>query len=149
MNTLHILWQRLVTPEGETCERCGGTYDAIVQALPKLEQALRPLGIEPVLETREIALDAFKGMPSESNRIWIAGRSIEDWLDASVGKSTCCSACGGAECRTLEIGSETFEAIPEELILKAALLGAAASLGPGGGEGSGCCVQQPGCCPDA
>ena len=72
---------------------------------------LRPLGIEPVLETREIALDAFKGMPSESNRIWIAGRSIEDWLGASVGKSTCCSACGGAACRTLEVGAETFEAI--------------------------------------
>ena len=58
MKTLHILWQRLVTPEGETCERCGGTHDAIVQALPKLEHALRPLGIEPVLEAREIALDA-------------------------------------------------------------------------------------------
>ncbi len=92
MKTLNILWQRLVTPEGETCERCGGTYDAIVQAIPKLREALRPLGIEPVLETREIALDAFKGMPSESNRIWIAGRSIEDWLGAGVGKSTCCSA---------------------------------------------------------
>ncbi len=88
-------------------------------------------------------------MPSESNRIWIAGRPLEDWLDASVGKSTCCSACGGAECRTLEIGSATFETIPEELILKAALLAAAASLGPGGDEGSGCCVQQPGCYPGA
>lgn len=127
MKTLNILWQRLVTPEGETCERCGGTYDAIVQAIPKLREALRPLGIEPVLETREIALDAFKGMPSESNRIWIAGRSIEDWLGAGVGKSTCCSACGGAECRTLEVGRVSFEAIPEQLILEAALLAASAS----------------------
>lgn len=149
MKTLKILWQRLVTPEGDTCERCGSTHDAIVQVMPTLRDVLRPLGIVPVLETREIALDAFKGMPSESNRIWIAGRSIEDWLDASVGKSTCCSACGGAECRTLEIGSETFEAIPEQLILKAALLAAAASLGAGGDEGSGCCVQQPGCRPGA
>lgn len=128
MKILHILWQRLVTPEGETCERCGGTQDAIVRALPKLQDALRPLGIEPVLETREIEPDAFKGMPSESNRIWIGGRSIEDWLNASVGKSTCCSACGGSECRTLEIGRDTFEAIPEQLILKAALIAASRCL---------------------
>lgn len=96
--------------------------------IPKLQEAQRPLSFERVLETREIALDAFKGMPSESNRIWIAGRSIEDWLDASVGKSTCCSACGGAECRTLEIGEETFETIPEHLILEAALFAASRIL---------------------
>ena len=149
MKALHILWQRLVTPEGETCERCGGTHDAIVQALPKLEHALRPLGIEPVLETREIALDAFKGMPSESNRIWIGGRLLEDWLDASVGKSTCCSACGGAACRTLEVGEETFEAIPEALILKAALLAASASLSPLTDAAAAPRVRKPGCCGDA
>ncbi|MDX9886683.1 DUF2703 domain-containing protein [Thauera sp.] len=146
MKALNILWQRLVTPEGETCERCGGTQDAIVQAIPKLQEALRPLGIEPVLETREIALDAFKGMPSESNRIWIAGRSIEDWLNAGVGKSTCCSACGGAECRTLEIGNERFETIPEQLILKAALLAASQALSAASDEGADSVEMKPGCC---
>ena len=149
MKTLNILWQRLVTPEGATCERCGGTQAAIARVIPKLQEALRPLGIEPVLEAREIALDAFKGMPSESNRIWIAGRSIEDWLGASIGKSTCCSACGGAECRTLEVGAETFEAIPEELILKAALLAASASLGAASDAAASPGVRKPGCCGDA
>jgi hypothetical protein len=134
MKTLPILWQRLVTPEGKTCVRCGGTQDAIVQAMPKLQEALRPLGMEPVLETREIDPANFKGKPSESNRIWIAGRSIEDWLNASVGKSTCCSACGGADCRTLEIENETFETIPEQLILKAALLAASQPSSLGNGE---------------
>lgn len=146
MKTLKIVWERLVTPEGETCERCGGTQGAIADAIPKLQEALRPLGIEPVLETREIELDAFKGMPSESNRIWIAGRSIEDWLNASVGKSTCCSACGGAACRTLEVGEQTFETIPEQLILKAALLAAAQSLFPASNEVADAHVQKPGCC---
>jgi hypothetical protein len=136
MKTLPILWQRLVTPEGKTCMRCGGTQDAIVQSIPKLQEALRPLGMEPVLETREIDHADFKGMPSESNRIWIAGRSIEDWLNASVGKSTCCAACGGADCRTLEIGNETFETIPEQLILKAALLAASQSSSIADGESS-------------
>ena len=46
MKTLHILWQRLVTPEGETCERCGGTHDAIVQALPKLGSMPFPVEID-------------------------------------------------------------------------------------------------------
>ena len=149
MKTLNILWQRLVTPEGATCERCGGTQAAIARVIPKLQEALRPLGIEPVLEAREIALDAFKGMPSESNRIWIGGRSIEDWLSASVGKSTCCSACGGAACRTLEVGAETFEAIPEALILKAALLAASASLGAAGDAAAAPGGRKPGCCGDA
>ena len=129
MKTLHILWQRLVTPDGETCVRCGGTQDAIVQALPKLQEALRPLGIEPELETWEIEPDVFRERPSESNRIWISGRSIEDWLNAGVGKSACCSACGGAECRTLEVGHEIYEAIPQQLIIKAAMLAAAELLG--------------------
>jgi hypothetical protein len=134
MKSLPILWQRLVTPEGKTCVRCGGTQGAIVQAMPKLQEALRPLGMEPVLETREIDPADFKGMPSESNRIWIAGRSIEDWLNATVGKSTCCAACGGADCRTLEIGNETFETLPEQLILKAALLAASQSSSIADGE---------------
>jgi hypothetical protein len=146
MKTLPILWQRLVTPEGETCVRCGGTQDAIVQAMPKLQEALRPLGMKPVLETREIDPADFKGMPSESNRIWIAGRSIEDWLNASVGKSTCCAACGGADCRTLEIGNETFETIPEQLILKAALLAASQSLSFATGECFDSAPQKQGCC---
>lgn len=48
MKALNMLWQRLVTIEGETCQRCGGTQEAIVRAIPKLREALRPLGIEPV-----------------------------------------------------------------------------------------------------
>lgn len=146
MKPLHILWQRLVTPEGKTCERCGGTQEAINEAFPKLREALRPLGMEPELETREIEPDAFKGMPSESNRIWIAGRPIEDWLNAKVGKSACCSACGGSACRTLEIGNDTFETIPEQLILRAALLAASQALDP---DSDGCGnsnLQKPGCC---
>jgi hypothetical protein len=38
--------------------------------------------------------------------------------------SSCCSVCGDAECRTIKLGSEVFEVIPSELILKAALLAA-------------------------
>ncbi|HEX9171468.1 MAG TPA: DUF2703 domain-containing protein, partial [Telluria sp.] len=94
----------------------------------------------------EIEPDAFKAMPSESNRIWIAGRSIEEWLNASVGKSTCCSACGDSECRTLEIEKQTFETIPEELILKAALLAASQSLGAASDRCATSTAEKQGCC---
>ena len=146
MKPLPILWQRLVTPEGQTCDRCHGTRQAIEQAMPKLREALRPLGMEPVLETRQMNVETFKGSPSESNRIWIAGQSIESWLGASVGNSTCCSACAGEECRTLEIGGDTFETIPEELILKAALRAASECLGRGAAEGGGAESSKPRSC---
>lgn len=98
------------------------------RALRKLTEALRPLGIEPVLEVRAIGEKAFRADPSESNRIWVAGRPMEEWLRARVGSSPCCSVCGGSECRTVQVEGITFEAIPEKLLLKAALTAAAQLL---------------------
>jgi hypothetical protein len=86
---------------------------------------LGPLGIEPTLEIREIDAAAFKADPSQSNRIWIAGRPMEDWLGATVGSSRCCAVCGDSECRTVEVEGRAFEAIPEDLVVRAALLAAA------------------------
>ncbi len=122
MKSLPIIWQRLVSSDGKTCDRCNATYQEMEQAVSKLKEALRPLGIEPTLEIREIDEKSFKANPSESNRIWIAGRPMEEWLGARVGSSRCCSVCGESECRTVEVGGTTFEAIPEKLFLKAALV---------------------------
>jgi hypothetical protein len=128
MKPLPIVWQRLVSPDGRTCDRCNSTYQEMQRAVDKLKAALAPLGIEPTLETREIEEKAFKADPSESNRIWIAGRPMEEWLGANVGSSRCCSVCGDSECRTVEVGGSTFEAIPEELVVKAALIAASQLL---------------------
>jgi hypothetical protein len=122
MKSLPIIWQRLVSRVGKTCDRCNATYQEMQRAVNDLKQALRPLGIEPTLETKEIDEESFKGNPSESNRIWIAGKPMEEWLGARVGSSRCCSVCGESECRTVEVGGTTFEAIPERLFLKAALV---------------------------
>jgi Domain of unknown function (DUF2703) len=122
MKSLPITWQRLVSSGGETCDRCSGTYGEMQRAVGKLKEALRPLGIEPVLEVREMDEKSFKARPSESNRVWIAGKPVEEWLDAKVGSSRCCSVCGDSECRTVEVGTTAFEVIPEALFLKAALL---------------------------
>jgi hypothetical protein len=129
MKSLPIIWQRLVSSDGKTCDRCNATYQEMQRAISKLKEVLRPLGIEPTLEIREIGEKSFKASLSESNRVWIAGRPMEEWLGARVGSSRCCSVCGESECRTVEVGGTTFEAIPEKLFLKAALV-ALSVVGP-------------------
>jgi hypothetical protein len=152
MRPLTIVWQRLVTSRGETCDRCGRTFVALQRAVAKLKDVLRPLDLEPTLETIEIQEESFKADPSASNRIWIAGKSLEEWLGARAGSSHCCSAGGESECRTVEVGDAVFEAVPENLILQAALWAAAQMLGASSESRSGedkvrSCA--PTCCVDA
>lgn len=125
MKTLTIRWQRLVTAAGRTCDRCRDTGDTVNSAYSKLRKALAEMGIRVRLETEEIGLAEFKNDPLQSNRLWIGGRSLEKWIGAAVDKSVCCDVCGDWQCRTLTIGGNTYEAIPEKLILKAGLLAAA------------------------
>lgn len=132
MKSLPILWQRLVSSDGKTCDRCSATHLEMQRAFEKLKQSLRPLDIEPVLEIREIDEKSFKVTPSESNRIWIAGKPMEEWLGASVGSSPCCSVCGTSECRTVKVEGITFETIPERLFLKAALVASSQLLSQAG-----------------
>lgn len=127
---LKIVWQRLVSDEGETCPRCGTTEAAVQQAVDTLIEVLEPLGIEPVLETRALDWAAFEAAPIESNRIWIADRPLEAWLGAEVRGTRCCTVCGDNDCRTIELNGTTFEAIPERLIVKAALAAAASLVRP-------------------
>jgi hypothetical protein len=149
MRPLTIIWQRLVTSRGETCDRCGRTFAALQRAVTKLKNVLRPLDLEPILETVELTQESFSRDPSASNRIWIAGRPLEEWLGAQVGRSRCCSVCGDAECRTIEIEETVFETIPEHLILQAALTAAARMIAPETEMVSSeteLCSCEPACC---
>jgi hypothetical protein len=76
------------------------TYQQVQSAVSKLRDILKPLHIVPILEVRKIDGKAFKNNPSESNRIWIAGSPMEEWIGASTGSSRCCSVCGDTPCRT-------------------------------------------------
>jgi len=125
MKTMSVKWQRLVNDEGATCERCSCTGNATENAIGKLERVLAPLGINVSLEKAALAQAAFWGDPLQSNRIWINGRPLEGWVGGGTGQSQCCDACGDSQCRTLEVGEKTYEAVPEELILRAGLLAAA------------------------
>lgn len=87
------------------------------------------LGVKPVLEIQEIDEEVFKADSSESNREWIAGKPTEAWLGANVGMSRCSSVCGTSDCRTLEVGGQTYETIPEEQFIKAGLMAANQLIG--------------------
>lgn len=152
MRSLTIVWQRLVSASGATCERCGLTFESLQRALDKLKDGLAALDIDLKLETVEISEAAFKASPSESNRIWIADRPLEEWLGAWSGKSRCCSACGDSDCRTLEIGGEVFEAVPADVIIRAVFRAVTELFAPKSatvlvaGES---CVCAPACSVDA
>lgn len=146
MKSLPIIWQRLVDSRGQTCDRCRATYEGIQDAVVKLAEVLRPLDIEVTFETREIDIKSFSADPSLSNRIWIAGKPIEDWLGASIASSPCCSVCGDSECRTIELENNVFEAIPSDLVIKAALIAASQLIGPDKEYSTS--KSKPKCCSD-
>ncbi|MGA1864841.1 MAG: DUF2703 domain-containing protein [bacterium] len=129
MKILPIVWQRLVDETGKTCDRCGTTYEGIQKALELLRKALSPLAIEITFEERKIDQIAFANDPSQSNRVWISGRPLEEWLGAQVGQSPCCDICGDAECRTIEVDTKVYESIPADLIIKAGLIAASQLYG--------------------
>lgn len=128
MKTLTIRWQRLVNESGQTCERCRNTGSNVETAFKKLQKALAELSIKIKLETKSIDYAVFNKDPLRSNQIWISGKPLEEWIEGTVGQSRCCDVCGDSECRTISINKNTFETIPEELIIRAALLAAAELL---------------------
>jgi hypothetical protein len=87
MKTLTITWQRLLVDEsGRTCDRCGATERELERAVHTLKQSLAPLGIEVVLVKKALDAVAFAKDALESNRVWIGGKPLEEWLGADVGQ---------------------------------------------------------------
>jgi len=125
MKTLIIRWKRLVDENDQTCPRCGLTGETVRSAADKLKTALAELGIEVLLKAETFDFPMFTEDPLQSNRIWVGEKPLEEWIGAVVGQSPCCGVCADSECRTLTIGNNTFEEIPEKLIIQAGLLAAA------------------------
>ena len=126
LKTLTIRWQRLVDGQGRTCPRCRSTGDTVSETFQKIGKALAELGIDVELKMEPIDFPMFANDPLQSNRIWIGGRLLEEWLGGTEGWSRCCEVCGEVDCRTISVDDGTYEAIPEHLIVKASLLAAAA-----------------------
>ncbi len=139
---LTIKWQRLVR-NGETWSRCQGTGVEVQRAVDELNFRLAAFSIRVNLETAELDYATWQADPDQSNRIWVGGRPLEDWLDGRVGHSRCCSVCGEEDCRTLELEGQTFETIPAALIVQAGIMAAAQLISPPGPCGCGGPVSCP------
>ena len=141
--TLTVRWQRMVDDTGGTCQRCAATGREIRLAADTLKRSLRPLNMSVVLDERPLTPQECAKDISQSNRIFVEGRALADWLGGTVGMSSCESCCPElgpkVECRTLTVDGQTHEAIPATLIVRAGLLAAAANL-------AGQSVTKP-CCP--
>lgn len=128
MKTLKIEWQRLVDEKGQTCQRCGSTEKEVQKAFQSLKKSLASLGLKVTLEKKVLDPSTCAKDVIQSNRILIGGRTLEERLDAQVGKSPCefcCAELGDeVECRTVKIGERVYETIPASLIVQAGLLAA-------------------------
>lgn len=126
--TLTIRWQRLVDTPNKTCPRCATTEQAVQKAFAHLRRSLAPAGVQVTLETDRIDAATFSKEPLESNRIWIAGRPLEEWVGAQTAASPCSGPCAASECRTVCVEGETHEAIPAHVIIRAGILAASDAL---------------------
>jgi hypothetical protein len=122
MKQLVIVWQRLLDEQKQTCPRCGSTEQEVEKAVRELNRLLNHSEIVVSLVKNAIDPSSFKKDALQSNKILIAGRTLEEWLGAITGRSKCCETCGDAECRTVEYAAETHEAIPAGLIVRAGLI---------------------------
>ncbi len=125
MKSLVIEWQRLLDEQKETCPRCGSTEQEVEKAVKELNSLLASNDISVSLTKKSIEPETFKKDVLQSNKILIAGKTLEDWLGATTGQSKCCETCGDAECRTVEYGGDIHEAVPAELIVRAGITAAA------------------------
>lgn len=123
MKKLIIKWQRLVQ-NNTTCPRCADTGLEIEKAYIKLKESLKHFNIEVLLEKHELTETEFNKNPLISNLILINDKPLEAWISAETGQSKCCSVCGDEECRTIQFRGNIYEAIPENLIIKASLIAA-------------------------
>lgn len=130
-NTVTLRWQRLVDASDKTCPRCTSTEQEVTKALEHLKSSLAPAGIAVALQTDRMDEATFAAAPLESNKIWVNGRLLEDWLGAHSASSPCTGCCGNNPCRTVEMCGKTYEAIPAGLIVRAGFLAAAEELRKG------------------
>lgn len=123
METLVVEWRHIGSDVEETCERCGETGRTVMGVVEELRPFLEEEGItvrfvETVLPDEAIA---------ESNSILFNGVLIEDLIEGMEVTSTPCCSCAciigqdDAECRAVKYNGERYEAIPPELIARAAL----------------------------
>jgi hypothetical protein len=127
---LEIEWQRMVDEEGRVCCGSEATSKSLQTAYKELNKMLEPKGIEVVIKKSNFSPEQCMDAPERSNRVLVAGHGIEHWLNAQVGESPCEGFCKQAlgdkgSCRNLIYEGKTYDVVPAELIVEAAVAAAA------------------------
>jgi hypothetical protein len=121
-NVVTLKWQKVADKDGQTCNHCGATEISLKKAMQLFEKE----GIKAELEVVEVTVEDFAKNCSESNRLWVNGKPIEEVLQAEVGTAKCSGVCtthkADATCRTLVFDGKSYESIPAELIVKAGMI---------------------------
>lgn len=117
VRSLRIEWRHL-DQQGETCQRCAQTGQAIERVMARLADELSQLGIDVTFEETPLGKDDV----AESNTILFNGTPVEELLPGAARAidSDCpsCSDLIGQDtcCRAVEYQGITFEEIPEWMI---------------------------------
>ncbi len=150
---LALEWQRMIDEDGNVCCSSDATRMAVETARAKLAEELEVSGIEVTLLKTDFTPEECMEDPERANRILIAGRGLDYWLQAEIASSPCEGFCkqalgGKGSCQNLIYEGETYEVIPAELIIKAGL---AAAANPATFKSAGKCDGCPSksACPSA
>lgn len=104
--------------DGETCERCNGTIDAVRQAARELEAELVPMNVRvSLIEHEAVGAD-------DSNVVLVNGRPLESWIGAER-VETDCPSCGellgqSVCCGAVSVGDQVSESFTAEHVRAAA-----------------------------
>lgn len=113
-----------LTVDGDTCERCGDTRDAVHAAVSDARSALpSSVAVIDYLE-RELS----PGRIEDSNRVLVNGRPAEEWL-GGVSVMSDCPSCGELVgkpvcCREVEVDGVRTEAVGRDVVFDAIMAAA-------------------------
>ncbi len=120
--TLVVEWRHIGESVDATCERCAATGRTLAAVVDE---------IRPMLAVRQIKVKVVETvLPperiAESNIILFNGTPLEDLLEEVRVETTPCVSCSciagtDASCRAIVCRDETHEAVPADLIRRAAL----------------------------
>lgn len=116
MKELNVEWKHLEI-QGQTCDRCADTGQAVRDVLAWLKEELGREGIAVSFTETKLGEDRIP----ESNQVLFNGVPLEDLVPGALANENACCSCTeilGVEtsCRTVEVGEQTYEAIPADLI---------------------------------
>lgn len=119
---LNIEWMHVGDNINSTCERCAATGRTLAEVIDDIRPMLSELGIK--INVKETVLSNER--IGESNKILFNGISLEKLIsDVRIEMTSCpsCSCMTGTEteCRAIVCDDMIHEAVPAELIRRAAL----------------------------